>query len=248
MRNNGLRQIALIPARSGSKRLPGKNIKLLRGIPLIAYTIQSALDSNLFSEVIVSTDSREISDIAIKWGASVPALRPIEYAGDESPDIEWVLHSVNNMISTPKSLIDCIAILRPTSPLRSEDTIVKAFELFQEAESMDSLRAMEITNTHPGKMWRLGDDNRATPFLSQIDQKIPTHDRPTQSLEKLWIQNASLEFIRFRSLVESKTISGKKVFGYIMPGLEGLDVNTQFDWDYLENLVNTNTSLLKQII
>jgi CMP-N-acetylneuraminic acid synthetase len=125
---------------------------------------------------------------------------------------------------------------------------VKAFELFQEAESMDSLRAMEITNTHPGKMWRLGDDNRATPFLSQIDQKIPTHDRPTQSLEKLWIQNASLEFIRFRSLVESKTISGKKVFGYIMPGLEGLDVNTQFDWDYLENLVNTNTSLLKQII
>ena len=132
MRNNGLRQIALIPARSGSKRLPGKNIKLLRGIPLIAYTIQSALDSNLFSEVIVSTDSREISDIAIKWGASVPALRPIEYAGDESPDIEWVLHSVNNMISTPKSLIDCIAILRPTSPLRSADTIVKAFELFQE--------------------------------------------------------------------------------------------------------------------
>jgi N-acylneuraminate cytidylyltransferase len=248
MRNNGLRQIALIPARSGSKRLPGKNIKLLRGIPLIAYTIQSALDSNLFSEVIVSTDSREISDIAIKWGASVPALRPIEYAGDESPDIEWVLHSVNNMISTPKSLIDCIAILRPTSPLRSADTIVKAFELFQEAESMDSLRAMEITNTHPGKMWRLGNDNRATPFLSQIDQKIPTHDRPTQSLEKLWIQNASLEFIRFRSLVESKTISGKKVFGYIMPGLEGLDVNTQFDWDYLENLVNTNTSLLKQII
>jgi N-acylneuraminate cytidylyltransferase len=248
MRNNGLRQIALIPARSGSKRLPGKNIKLLRGIPLIAYTIQSALDSNLFSEVIVSTDSREISDIAIKWGASVPALRPIEYAGDESPDIEWVLHSVNNMISTPKSLIDCIAILRPTSPLRSADTIVKAFELFQEAESMDSLRAMEITNTHPGKMWRLGDDNRATPFLSQIDQKIPTHDRPTQSLEKLWIQNASLEFIRFRSLVESKTISGKRVFGYIMPGLEGLDVNTQFDWDYLENLVNTNTSLLKQII
>jgi CMP-N,N'-diacetyllegionaminic acid synthase len=248
MRNNGLRQIALIPARSGSKRLPGKNIKLLRGIPLIAYTIQSALDSNLFSEVIVSTDSREISDIAIKWGASVPALRPIEYAGDDSPDIEWVLHSVDNMILTPKSLIDCIAILRPTSPLRSADTIVNAFELFQEAESMDSLRAMEITNTHPGKMWRLGEDNRATPFLSQIDQKIPTHDRPTQSLEKLWIQNASLEFIRFRSLVESQTISGKRVFGYIMPGLEGLDVNTQFDWDYLENLVNTNTSLLKQIL
>ena len=80
-------QIALIPARSGSKRLPGKNIKLLNGVPLIAYTIKSALDSNLFTEIIVSTDSQEIADIAIQWGASVPALRPPEYASDTSPDI-----------------------------------------------------------------------------------------------------------------------------------------------------------------
>jgi N-acylneuraminate cytidylyltransferase len=247
MKSNRLHQIALIPARSGSKRLPGKNIKLLRGFPLIAYTIKSALDSKLFSEVIVSTDSKEIADIAIKWGASVPVLRPIEYATDESPDIEWVLHSVANMISIPKSLIDCIAILRPTNPLRSAETILKAFELFQAEKSMDSLRAMEITYTHPGKMWRLTQDNHATPFLSQIGQVIPTHDRPTQSLEKLWIQNASLEIIRFRSLVESKTISGKRVFGYIMPGLEGLDINTQFDWEYLENLIDSNASLLTQI-
>jgi N-acylneuraminate cytidylyltransferase len=248
MNNTKLHQIALIPARSGSKRLPGKNIKLLRGVPLIAYTIKSALDSKLFSEVIVSTDSIEIADIAIKWGASVPMLRPSEYASDDSPDIEWVLHSVDNMVLTPKSLIGCIAILRPTNPLRSVKTIVNAFELFQAEESMDSMRAMEITNSHPGKMWRLDENNRATPFLSQINHMIPTHDRPTQSLEKLWIQNASLEFIRFRSLEQHRTISGKKVFGFIMPGLEGLDINTQLDWDYIENLVNSNTGLLKQIL
>jgi CMP-N,N'-diacetyllegionaminic acid synthase len=247
MNSNNLHQIALIPARSGSKRLPGKNIKLLRGVPLIAYTIKSALDSNLFSEVIVSTDSTEIADIAIKWGASVPTLRPSEYASDNSPDIEWVLHSVENMVVTPKSLIGCIAILRPTSPLRSAKTIVNAFELFQAEVSMDSLRAMEITNSHPGKMWRLGEDNHATPFLPQINHMIPTHDRPTQSLEKLWIQNASLEFIRFRSLEQLRTISGNKVYGFIMPGLEGLDINTQLDWDNLENLVNSNTGLLKHI-
>jgi len=247
MNSNKLRQIALIPARSGSKRLPGKNIKLLRGVPLIAYTIKSALDSNLFSEVIVSTDSIEIADIAIKWGASVPMLRPSEYASDNSPDIEWVLHSVENMVATPKSMIGCIAILRPTSPLRSARTIVNAFELFQADESLDSLRALEITNSHPGKMWRLGEDNHATPFLPQINHMIPTHDRPTQSLEKLWIQNASLEFIRFQSLKQHRTISGKKVYGFIMPGLEGLDINTQIDWDNLENLVNSNTGLLKQI-
>jgi CMP-N-acetylneuraminic acid synthetase len=106
---------------------------------------------------------------------------------------------------------------------------------------------MEITNSHPGKMWRLGEDNHATPFLPQINHMIPSHDRPTQSLEKIWIQNASLEFIRFQSLEQHRTISGKKVYGFIMPGLEGLDINTQLDWDNLENLVNSNTGLLKQI-
>jgi hypothetical protein len=79
--------------------------------------------------------------------------------------------------------------------LRSAKTIVNAFELFQAEESMDSLRAMEITNSHPGKMWRLGEDNHATPFLTQINHMIPTHDSPTQSLEKLWIQTLLVQSV-----------------------------------------------------
>jgi CMP-N,N'-diacetyllegionaminic acid synthase len=237
-------QIALIPARSGSKRLPGKNVKELRGVPLIAYTISSALQSNLFDEVIVSTDSDEIAEIAIKWGASVPTLRPSEYASDLSADIEWVLHCVENMITTPKSLIDCIAILRPTSPLRTAETIVTAFELFQQQVLADSLRAMEVTNKHPGKMWKLSENNHATPFLEQGSHETPTHDRPTQSLETLWVQNASLEFVRFRSLQKSGKISGGKVLGFIMPGLEGFDINTELDWNFLEYLVKIRPEIL----
>ena len=99
-----LHQIALIPARSGSKRLPGKNIKNLNGVPLIAYSIKSALNSKLFTEVIVSTDSQEIAEIAVHWGASVPVLRPPEYASDTSPDIEWVSHSIENMVITSRNL------------------------------------------------------------------------------------------------------------------------------------------------
>jgi N-acylneuraminate cytidylyltransferase len=237
-------QIALIPARSGSKRLPGKNIKNLNGVPLIAYTIKSALDSNLFTEVIVSTDSQEIADIALHWGASVPALRPTEYANDSSPDIEWVLHSIDNMVATPRNLVECIALLRPTNPLRTAKTIVRAFNVFQKEDWADSLRAMEITDKHPGKMWRLGEKNLASPFLSQDIEILPTHDRPTQSLEKLWIQNASLELIRFSALLKTKTISGKKVVGFNMPRLEGFDINTQWDWDFLEYLISTNPEVL----
>ena len=225
------RHVALIPARSGSKRLPGKNIKELRGVPLIAYSINSALETKLFDEVIVSTDSEEVAKIAIKWGASVPMLRPIEYASDLSADIDWVLHSVEHMVTTPKSILECIAILRPTSPLRTAN----------------SLRAMEITNKHPGIMWRVGEDGHATPILDQTGFETPTHDRPTQSLEKIWVQNASLEIVRFRSLQKSRKISGGKVFSFTMPGLEGYDINTQLEWDFLEYMLKSNPDLLHNL-
>ena len=239
-----LHQIALIPARSGSKRLPGKNIKNLNGVPLIAYSIKSALNSKLFTEVIVSTDSQEIAEIAVRWGASVPALRPPEYARDTSPDIEWVFHSIENMVSTPRDSVECIAILRPTNPLRTADTIIRAFNIFQEQSWADSLRAMEITNKHPGKMWKLGENNQALPFLNQNTEVVPTYDRPTQSLEKLWVQNASLELFRLSAFLKTKTISGRKILGFDMPNLQGYDINTQLDWDFLEYLISINPELL----
>jgi CMP-N-acetylneuraminic acid synthetase len=107
---------------------------------------------------------------------------------------------------------------------------------------------MEITNKHPGKMWRLGENNQALPFLNQDSEIVPTHDQPTQSLEKLWIQNASLELVRLSALLKTKTISGKKILGFDMPNLQGYDVNTQLDWDFLEYLISINPGLLEKII
>ena len=86
--------VAFIPARSGSKRVPGKNVRPLAGHPLIAYSIAAALDSGIFSAVVVSTDSEEIAEIARHYGADVPFLRPVEFAGDTSPDIEWLEHAL----------------------------------------------------------------------------------------------------------------------------------------------------------
>ena len=242
-----LLDIALIPAREGSVRIPGKNIKPLNGIPLIAYSIRSAISSDLFSEVIVSTDSPEIAKISRYWGASVPSLRPTEYASSTSSDIEWVMHAVKELISIPQEEVEFIAILRPTNPLRSVDTLRSAMKKIKRSTWADSLRAMEVTQFHPGKMWRVNNDMEATPYLDQSNEAIPTHNRPTQSLEQLWIQNASLEITRLSSVLTSKSISGKKVMGYQMPEFEGFDLNTPLDWMLLEALIREKPELIPDL-
>lgn len=236
--------MALIPARSGSKRLPNKNVKDLFNKPLIAYSIKQAIEAKIFSEVIVSTDSEEIAVIARNYGASVPILRPEIFASDTSPDIEWVLHALDNMVSIDKVKIEFMALLRPTNPLRSSDTITKAFDLLKDNSWADSLRAMEVTNKHPGKMWILDKNLSASPFLEQKNNDTPTYDSPTQSLGSVWVQNASLEWARVKRVIETGSISGDRVLGFEMPGLEGFDINSQEDWDYLEFLISKNPKLL----
>jgi len=204
---------------------------------LIAHTIETARVAEVFDEIIVSTDDNDIARIALQWGATVPCLRPSELAQDNSPDIDWVLHAVDQMVSVPLEGKDVLAILRPTSPLRTSPTIVSALKTFLDNDWADSLRAMELTDKHPGKMWKIAANNEATPYLSQKNRVVPTHDSPTQSLEAIWIQNASLEMTRMRSLLENRTISGERILAFEMPGNEGLDLNTENDWRMLEALL-----------
>ncbi|WP_293080853.1 hypothetical protein [Moorena sp. SIO3H5] len=147
--------VALIPARAGSKRVPGKNIRRLKGHPLIAYTIAAATQSQVFSAVIVSTDSEEVADIARYYNAEVPFLRPPEYATDKSPDIEWIDYTLRRLSDMGRQF-DCFSILRPTSPCRQPHTIQRAWQGFlAQANQVDSLRAVEKCQQHPGKMWVL---------------------------------------------------------------------------------------------
>jgi CMP-N,N'-diacetyllegionaminic acid synthase len=239
--------IALIPARSGSKRLPLKNIKPLNGVPLIAYTIVAAIKSELFKEVIVSTDSHVIADIAKEWGAKVPGLRPERFSTDSSTDIEWVNHAISEFISTPAHLVDKVSILRPTSPLRKSSSIVTAMNELNACTWADSIRAMEPIKNHPGKMWILDQNNHADPFLDQSAEVIPTFNKPTQMLQKLWVQNASLEIARMSAIIRTQKISGDKVLGIELPSFEGFDINTPSDWEYLEFVVSKNPEVLPKI-
>lgn len=228
------RCVALVPARAGSVRVPGKNVRLLAGHPLIAYTIAAARRANVFPRVVVSTDSEETAEIARAYGADVPWLRPAELAGPTARDIEWVRH-VLDLLGGPAAA-DAFALLRPTSPLRSPESIRTAVgELLADPEA-DSLRAVELCRQHPGKMWVVEGPDRMRPLLEQ-DDATPWHSTPYQSLPPVHVQNAALEVAWLRTVYDHGTIAGRTLRPFVLPGHEGLDVNDESDWWALERLV-----------
>lgn len=219
--------IALIPARAGSKRVPGKNIRQLAGHPLIAYTISAAKKSEVFTDVVVSTESEEVAAVARKYGANVVA-RPAEMAGDTSPDIDWVVHALKAL---PKN--DAFALLRPTSPFRTAATIRRAWKEFLGCENIHSMRAVEPCRQHPGKMWMI-ENNRLRPLLDDRGANPPWHSTPYQALPKVYAQNASLEIAWTKVPLDMGSIAGKVIAPFLTDGLEGFDVNDEADWHEAE--------------
>jgi CMP-N,N'-diacetyllegionaminic acid synthase len=237
--------VALIPARSGSKRVPGKNIHPLAGHPLIAYTISAARQSGIFSSVIVSTDSEEYAQVAREYGAEVPFLRPVEIAGDLALDIEWVEFTLNKLKETGIRY-DCFSILRPTSPFRLPGTIQRAWQEFQTEEGIDSLRAVEKCKEHPGKMWIVR-GKRMVPLLTMGPTEKPWHSTPYQALPEVYSQNASLEIAWTRVVFEGHTIAGNVVIPFFTQDYEGFDVNHPYDWELAEKLVASGQAQLPKV-
>jgi CMP-N,N'-diacetyllegionaminic acid synthase len=226
--------VALIPARAGSQRVPMKNLALLAGHPLIAYSIAAALETGIFGAVVVSTDSPEIEDVARRYGAELPALRPSELATATSPDIEWVLHTMRGRDE------DVFSILRPTSPFRTAATIVRAMERFAAlGDGIDSIRAVELCRQHPGKMWLVGGD-LMQPLLPQPEGETPLHSRQYQSLPKVYAQNSSLEIVWTRVLHDPvPTISGRRVAPFFTEGWEGFSI------DYPEEILLAESAIAR---
>lgn len=237
--------VGLIPARAGSKRVKNKNIKPLEGHPVIAYTIAAAVESGIFGEVIVSTDSEQFANIARHYGASVPFLRPDEYAGDRSPDIEWIEYTLGRLREEGRDY-DCFAILRPTSPFRKAETIRRAWQTFLAEEGVDSLRAIEKCKQHPGKMWVVR-GKRMFPLLPIGPKEQPWHSSQYPTLPEVFIQNASLEIAWSRVIFENRTIAGDSYVPFITEGDEGYDVNDVADWIYAEYMVSTGEASLPPV-
>lgn len=229
-----MKLVALIPARKGSKRCPGKNMRYLAGKPLFLHTVEVASESGMFEDIVVCTDDVEIAQLSAL--ALVRYLQR-EEVSDTQPDIDWVRPALER--------VECnaFAILRPTSPFRTVDTIRRAVAQFYSHE-VHSIRAVEPVKQHPGKMWHWpGPGMPMTPVLAGSDPTLPNHSRPTQTLPQVYVQNSSLE-IAWTYVVDAfGTISGTKIAPFFTRGHEGFSIDTEDDWREAERLATDHLCL-----
>ena len=240
------RVVAFIPARSGSKRVKDKNIRELGNHPVMAYSIQAAVQSGVFTDVICATDSEKYADIARHYGAEVPVLRDEKISGDTSPDIEWVVWLLRHLEQQGRTY-DAFSILRPTSPFRLPQTIRRAWAAFSGDGQADSLRAVEKCKQHPGKMWSIR-GNRMLPLMpfSQPDG-TPWHSSQYASLPEIYVQDASLEIAWTLVALEKNSIAGDVIIPFVSKDLEGFDINNPEDWWLAERIIANGDAELTQI-
>lgn len=237
--------VAFIPARSGSKRIPNKNIAALGEHPLLAYTIRAAIDSGVFRSVICATDSPVYADIARHYGAEVPALRPATISGDTAPDIEWVTWMLDGLdaAGTPSA---AFSILRPTSPFRQPATIQRAWSAFQADPAADSLRAIQRCRQHPGKAWVV-QGQRMLPLLPLEQNGVPWHSSQYAALPAVYVQDASLEIAWTRTVRELGSIAGQAIRPLFSEGLEGFDINDPEDWVLARHYLDAGAARLPAV-
>jgi CMP-N,N'-diacetyllegionaminic acid synthase len=221
---------AIIPARGGSKGIPGKNLRPVAGKPLIAWTVETALAATLLDRVIVSTESLEIADVASRYGAEVPFMRPAELAQDDTPGIEPVLHAALWLEENEGYRPDLIMLLQPTSPLRVPEDIDRAIELIQE-KSADAIVSVTPAEAHPYWMKQIDGSGRMTDFI-KLDQPI---DR-RQDLPEVYVLNGAIYLARYEVLVKQKTFYTDNTLSLVMPVERSLDIDTPWDL-YLADLI-----------
>ena len=217
--------LAVIPARSGSKSVKDKNIRLINGKPMMAYSIEHALKSKYINRVIVSTDSEEYAEIAKEYGAEVPFLRPADISQDLSLDLEVFEHALAFLKEKEGYEADIVVQLRPTYPIRNVEDIDKMVELMINDESLDSIRCIAPAKEVAYKMWRENEDGTIRPLLTDIDE---AYNMPRQQLPKIYYQNACIDVIRGNVITEQHSMSGNKIYGYKMDHNFDIDTEEEF--------------------
>ena len=236
--------LALIPARSGSLRIPNKNIYNVNGHPLIAYTIVSAIESNIFDEIVVCTDSEEYAEIAEYYGAKAPGLRPASISRKDSPDCEWVKW-ILNLNEKDFFSYEIAFILRPTSPFRTSQTIKRAYYEFLNSDA-DTLRAVKPVSEHPGKMWVYQQD-KIIPLIPLSISGVPFHSNQTNKLFDAFIQDASLEIFNIQNFQKTNSITGSSIMPFISSLNEGFDLNIPNDLIIMNELIKNNNVEMTKI-
>ena len=230
--------IALIPARAGSERIKNKNIYDLNNKPLIAYSIKSAIKTKIFDRIIVSTDSLKYAKIAKRYGADIPFLRPKKFSKSTSPDYEWLKFTIDKL-DKEKYDFTHFFILIPTNPFRNHKTILRAWKEFRKNKKAESLRAIQMSKSHPGKMWKL-QGKFIKPILNLTILNQPSYNNQFKSLPNVYIQNASLEISKKEVIKKYKTICGKKIIPFFTNEIEGFDINYISDLNQAKKIIKKN--------
>ena len=218
--------LAIIPARGGSKGIPRKNIKDFCGKPLIAWTIQEALESKYVDRVIVSTDDKEIKNISLKFGAEVPFLRPKELSRDNSQGIDVMLHAINIF-----SNFERIVYLQPTSPFRTVIDIDSAYEFALDKDA-DSL--VPIVKSDKNVHWFLSRDSDSK--VKRIMNSGFSSNR--QNLPDAFLLCGSIFLYKTEWLSSNRKLMSKNSYGFEIPSERAYEIDTTQDWDFAEYLMS----------
>ncbi len=230
--------IAIIPARGGSKGLPGKNIKNLCGKPLIAYTIEAALKSKYIEKVIVTTDSEEIATIAKNYGADVPFMRPADLSSDTAKAVDVYLHAVEYLMQQMKIDIDKFMVLLPTAPLRTEKHINGAYEKFKKQKAISLISVKEAETPVTWYMNKNEDD-----YIFNAGFGVGNAVTNRQVNDTYYIPNGAIYILDYKLLKEKRTYYCDKTIGYIMSSEESVDIDTLVDFNYAEFIMKRNDAL-----
>lgn len=235
--------VAVIPARAGSKGVVDKNIKLLAGYPLIAYSIASAQLADGIDRIIVSTDSEEYASIAREYGAEVPFLRPDEISGDTSTDYDVFKHLLDWMLYNEGQLPEYLVHLRPTTPLRETKYIDAAIELIRQNHEATALRSVHEMSETAYKSFEI--EKSYLKCICSGSFNAEAANRARQAYSKTYQANGYVDVIKTAYVIENNKLHGDHVVAFITPRV--VEVDTAVDFDYLEYMAEKEPTTVNSL-
>jgi N-acylneuraminate cytidylyltransferase len=229
--------LAIIPARGGSKGIPRKNIRSFAGYPLLAYSILAGLRAETVTRVIVSTDDEEIADVARRYGADVPFLRPAELAQDNSLDLPLFQHALTWLAEHEDYHPDAVVQLRPTSPIRPRTCVDDAVKLLLSHPEADSVRGVVPAGQNPHKMWRIDPVSGQMHNLLTVEGVKEPYNAPRQILPQVYWQTGHIDAIRPATILKKNTMSGDVILPLMIDPRYTVDIDNPSDWAKAEWLL-----------
>lgn len=228
--------LAIVPARGGSKGVPRKNVRLIGGHPLIAWSIAAAQAATRVDRVLVTTDDPEIREVAQAYGAETPFVRPAELAQDDTTDFPVFEHALKWLAENEGYQPAMVVQLRPTSPLRLTADIDRGVALLEADDSADSVRGVCKPFQNPFKMWRIADDGYLEPLMQLADIAEP-YNHPHQKLPKVYWQAGYIDVIRARTIREQRSMTGRRILPLQLNPDSWVDIDTEVNLEFADFLI-----------